>query len=203
QLDGQIQGGGKWSHFDQSRAITVQNTYTFGASGPDEYAFDCWTCGDMLFINNIVQHVRSGFISEMGEGLVIAYNYHINHFKNGYLQGAQDNHGPGAAYWLVEGNDSALGTELENYWGSSNFITIFRNHVIGWQSDSDGNDQTVPGYSYALSRFTNYIGNVFGRTGTHTIYQTDPSNPSVNNTNCNKSICVMGLGANCSNGDGL
>jgi hypothetical protein len=90
------------------------------------------------------------------------------------MQGMYASHNAGSSFNLLEGNATTdfIGDDV---WGTSDLITIFRNHAVGWQpaSDNGGNAyQNTLGLNLLSGvRAVNVIGNVFGEPGYHTQYQ--------------------------------
>jgi len=185
---------------------TVRDSYFFGRLGDDAYGVDGYWCSDNLVENNIFQHIPNPMMNEKGQGNVWAYNYATNNLwghDGTWAQGSNYYHAPGSSYELHEGNDGH-GLEMENYFGQVHFITAFRNRFTGY--DPPQISQTVPILVYALNRYENLIGNALGTAGYHTKYQTvatGPASASNSNRDCVRSIYAIGLGGNCSSGDGV
>ncbi len=70
---------------------------------------------------------------------------------------------------LIEGNDG-LGAGTDNIHGTHHFLTFFRNHFHG---DPNKTANTATMHLWRYSRFFNIIGNVLGRPGYYTTYETD------------------------------
>lgn len=182
--------------------ITVRDSYFFNGTEPasqDAYGVDCFTSGNSLIENNIFQKMRVPIVGEQCEGLVNVYNYAIHMATNdgdGWdFAGVNDNHGNGANYWLVEGNDDTM-SNFENTKGTAQFAMIVRNNFIGHDA-ANGVFQQATIFVYGYSRYANILGNVLGVVGWHDQYET---NPDVSDANCNKSIYALGLGDNCAHG---
>ena len=74
--------------------------------------------------------------------------------------------------------------------GSHNFTTMFRNYWLGWETGKTA--QTIPIHLYAYSRYMNAVGNVLGKPGYHTNYES--ATPS--GTNADTSNYVLGWSGN-------
>lgn len=160
---------------NHSTLITIRDSYIVGQfNWSDEYAIDCYACSSTLVENNIIQGARSGFVQEQGEGNIVSYNYHVlggTTTNPGNEEGVSNNHGCCSSNLLLEGND-AINTINDNYYGSGQFHTFFRNRLWG---DSPLDSPGGTGYTTAiviasLTRFSNIIGNVLGTVGYHTHY---------------------------------
>src|SRR5947207_920701 len=91
-------------------------------------------------------------------------------------------HNAGTSMSLIEGNDGS-GFILDDYHGSNNFFTAFRNQYTGRQS-SQKTQQTVPIIFQTHSRYGNLIGNVLGDPAYHNNYESNYPN----STSCDTSI---------------
>jgi hypothetical protein len=191
----------------QSHNITIRDSYFFGRAGFDDYGVNFWESSDNLIENNIIQGIGTPLNHENGNGNVFGYNFTINNNWGNpawcapgpapcWAQGSIYGHGTHEDYILAEGN-IAYGMEFENYFGQGFFITSFRNRFYGFQGAQL--NQTVPMFIYGLNRYFNIVGNVLGTSGYHTNYQTIANgSPAL----CIHSVYALGLGGNCSNGDG-
>src|SRR5881296_3183274 len=79
------------------------------------------------------------------------------------------------AMLLIEGNDG-LGAGTDNIHGTHHFLTFFRNHFHG---DPNKTANTATMHLWAYSRFFNIVGNVLGRPGYYTTYETNLSTDDV------------------------
>ncbi len=160
----------------QSSHMTVRDSYFYGAGGASEsYGVDtAYSSSDNLIENNIVQHIATGTIREGDAGSVFGHNYAVdNYYTAGggdWQQGDAYSHAMGD-HGLWEGN---IGSELEldDIHGTSFMYTAFRNYWTGMDTGGTKSAQTVPVQIYAGSRYVNLIGNVLGKAGYHTTYQT-------------------------------
>jgi hypothetical protein len=148
----------------------VRDSYFYGNQhgGSESYCIQMEEVSGGLVENNIMQNTTSPDIKDAVTGGVVGYNFtpYIN-FGN-YLQGTYASHNSGSAFNLLEGNSTTefLGDDV---WGTSDLITIFRNHATGWQPGYV--NQTFPITMNSGVRAVNIIGNVFGQPGYHTQYQ--------------------------------
>lgn len=170
--------------------ITVRNSYFFLTqfSTSTSYGFECYTASDNLVENNIFQGM-SGPLTVNGacSGTVLGYNFDINNYYTsspGYVNAMSNVHTAGTDSLLYEGN---VGPQIygDNFHGTHNLVTIFRNYLSGdqpacWLSGSTyatssfgqcTNDLTPLSF-LSYSRFFNVIGNVLGQAGVQSLYQT-------------------------------
>jgi hypothetical protein len=160
----------------QSSHMTVRDSYFYGAGGASEsYGVDtAYSSSDNLIENNIFQHIATATIREGDAGSVFGHNYAVDNFYNAgggdWQQGDAYSHAMGD-HGLWEGN---IGSELEldDIHGTSFMYTAFRNYWTGMDTGGTKTSQTVPVQIYAGSRYVNLIGNVLGKVGYHTVYQT-------------------------------
>lgn len=180
-----IDSGKAHVEIGQSAHTTVQNNYLYltQSSMSQSYGIESANSADDLYVNNIIQYVASP-IMQNGPctGCVIAYNFATNNYfeGSGYNIPGVLQHLAGIALILYEGN-SANAITGDNFHGTHNLITIFRNAFPGWQpSCYAGTANTFAACNNALtavdlraySRYYNLVGNVLGHTGTQTGYTT-------------------------------
>jgi hypothetical protein len=148
------------------------------------YGVEPFNSSDDLIQNNIAQFVTAPYIMNGScSGCVVGYNFAINDFyrgSTGYVMASTDQHTAGIDMLLYEGN---VGAQLyaDNFHGTHNFVTFFRNQYIGNDTacyngtlpygESACSSNQVPVDIRAYSRFYNLIGNVLGQSGTSTTYQ--------------------------------
>jgi hypothetical protein len=181
---------------EYSQHNTYRDSYFFGTqnSASESYGYQCFTDSDVLVENNIFEAV-SGPLTLNGacEGDVIAYNYAINDYYSenaGWNNSMSNVHTVGADMVLFEGN---IGVSFypDAFHGTHNFDTYFRNFTPGTQPAC-----YLSGSSYltaifglctnplnsvqilSYSRFFNFVGNVWGRSGIQTTYQDVYSSPN-------------------------
>jgi hypothetical protein len=202
QIDNGFAGGTPHYIFlNHTTQITIRDSYIYGnGTWGDEYGVNPYAASSTLVENNIFEYIRQGVIHEMGEGNVISYNYFIDNASShngGNEFGLSENHGIGMAYILTEGND-AFGIDYENYFGSAQFTTSFRNRFWGKTPlDDYGNTGGLtPVNVWGLSRFTNLVGNVLGTVGFHVHYQKVPGDGQ-DGAYGNLSIYCLGMGNDC------
>ena len=155
----------------QSGFNTVQNSYFYGGGGASlSYGIEARVATSNLYINNIFQHVTAPFVLGTAQGDVVAYNFTINDFYSGsFMNPGIYTHDAGSLFNLMEGNITA-GTRADIIHGGGGLNTAFRNRFIGWESGKTSQLEAVIIQSF--NRYYNLVGNVLGRSGTHTTYQT-------------------------------
>lgn len=192
-------GAAHYLFLSHSVLNTIRDSYLVGDfTSADAYGLDCTACSSNLFENNIIDGIRTPFEHQMGEANVFGYNYVLQDAANGGAeQQSTSNHGIGMAYTLTEGNDGN-GLKWENYYGQCNFCTAFRNRYWGKNPQSTfGATGGITAINiFALTRFTNVIGNVLGTTY-FTNYQKVNGTGS---TNDNTTVYCIGNGDDCKGG---
>jgi hypothetical protein len=168
----------------QSNHTTVQNNYLYITQNSisQSYGIEALSSSDDLWVNNISQYVSSPWmINGPCDGCVIAYNFSINdYYKSSssyYNLPTAWAHTAGTAMVLWEGNVGGT-FSTDNFHGTHNFITSFRNRWAGTQptcANSSGAFGTCNGGVIGLdiraySRYVNIIGNVLGTSAVHTVY---------------------------------
>ncbi len=127
---------------------------------------------DSLVENNIVDAGNLAIaIQNAATGNVVAYNYSLRGYGNGYpngntLAGLLAVHGGNANMNLIEGNVvPAIG--VDNFWGSSINNVFFRNYVRRYSLTNESNVPAVYAliavWNDALNYYMSYVGNVLGR----------------------------------------
>jgi hypothetical protein len=91
---------------------------------------------------------------------------------------------------LHEGND-AVGIKGDIVHGSSNAFTYFRNYSRGFETGKTS--EITPVALYVFNRYYNFVGNVLGTTGTHTVYASQSTNGRIFALEIDGGAC----GANC------
>ena len=128
---------------------------------------------DALVENNIFDYVRHAVtFSNGGLGSVVAYNYVNRVFgdnaqTNKTLGEAMLTHGTQPIHILFEGN-MVGGMGLDNVWGGSKYITIFRNYASKYGLDWSGSPFLYGLIAFQVNAhnyYTNFVGNVMGRPG--------------------------------------
>jgi hypothetical protein len=168
-------GGGRnhvW--LTMTRGNEIRSNYFFGSGGQSQsYGIEWYPGSDNLVENNIFQHVTSPMLVGTATGDVIAYNFAIDDLYNpgggGWMQPMYAAHNGGDAMLLIEGNDG-LGAGTDNIHGTHHFLTFFRDHFYG---DPNKTANTATMHLWRYSRFFNIVGNVLGRTGYYTAYESD------------------------------
>jgi hypothetical protein len=168
-------------NFDVLRATDESNYFwhsnASAASPVDDFAINNTQSGDILIDNNIVQQVKVAFFEEgTSTGNVIAYNFCVNDGDNGsgdnFTWGCYRPHASGDNYLLVEGNVMTQFYD-EDYHGTHNFNTVFRNLMQGWYSNPTAPKQiNAQGFlTDSFNRSDNVVGNLFGTYGLTTVYK--------------------------------
>jgi hypothetical protein len=148
------------------------------------YGVESLNSSDDLIQNNILQFIAAPLMMNGScSGCVIAYNFAINDFftaSTGYVQASTNQHTAGIDMLLYEGN-FAPQFYADNFHGTHNLVTVFRNQFIGNDGacyngtppygESACNTNQVAMDIRAYSRFYNLIGNVLGQGGTSNGYQ--------------------------------
>ena len=164
----------KRSHIQifQSLHCTVQHSYFYltGSSASVNYGVETIPASDSLIQNNIFQAVQAPYPSTgTCSGCVYAYNFDVNELYDDNGRFTWQNHSGyphavGDEHILYEGNIGA-GIYSDNFHGTHQFQTIFRNAYNGFQQNNGTitrGDGTSPMRINAFSRFYNIIGNVLG-----------------------------------------
>jgi hypothetical protein len=170
----------------QSGKDTIEDSYFYktndGASV--NYGVEAFPSGDSLIQNNIFEQIQAPYPANAAcSGCVWGYNFDVNNvFTGGTFedQGATP-HSVGADFYLYEGNIGA-GFNSDNFHGTHNLLTNFRNYWNGYQKN-EGNfatGSTTPIIMLAYSRFYNVIGNVLGNSAVHKTYENTVLSPSSN-----------------------
>jgi hypothetical protein len=168
-------GGGRnhvW--LTMTRGNEIRNNYFYGSGGQSQsYGVEWYPGSDNLVENNIFQHVTSPMLVGTASGDVLAYNFAIDDLYNpgggGWMQPNYASHNGGDTMLLIEGNDG-LGVGTDNIHGTHHFLTFFRNHFHG---DPNKTANTATMHLWRYSRFFNIVGNVLGRPGYYTTYETN------------------------------
>lgn len=135
--------------------------------------------GNALFENNILQ----GIVDPLNAngtctGCVFAYNFSVNDYDtaSNVMFASSPMHAAAADYILEEGNVGS-GVYQDNTHGPHRADTFFRNYLTGYETNNGvaTNNATIPVTVGAYSRYNNYLANVLGTAGYHTVYQCIPS----------------------------
>jgi hypothetical protein len=79
---------------------------------------------------------------------------------------------------------------MDNYHGTGNFATVFRNRLTGIEGTKTSN--TIPVNVFGYNRYVNLVGNVLGTAGHHQTYETSRT-ASTPGGQPNRSIYVLGF----------
>ncbi len=171
-----------------STQVTVRDSYFFLTqnSVSVSYGIECFQSSQFLAENNIIQAVATPEMLNGCSGSVYGYNFNINNYYTGsstYSIDGTNQHTAGIDNILYEG-DVGNNNYGDVFHGTHHFVTLFRNYYSGvqaacWISGSSyatsvfgncSNNNFVPIKFQAYSRFYNAIGNVLGKTGVQTSY---------------------------------
>jgi hypothetical protein len=153
----------------QSSHASVVNNYFFltGYTASVHYGVETIPSSDSLIQNNIFEQVQAPYVTNGAcTGCVLSYNFDVNNVFGTpftWLSASGYPHAVGDEHMLYEGNMGA-GIYSDNFHGTHQLITIFRNAYNGFQQDN----ATLPTGGLgplvinAYSRFYNVIGNVIG-----------------------------------------
>jgi len=168
-----------------SARITIADSYFYLTqnSVSQSYGTEAFNSSDVLVQNNIFQYIAAPLmINGSCTGCVMGYNFSINNYYTaspGYVAAGTNQHTAGVDMLLYEGNITAS-SYGDNFHGTHNLVTFFRNQLVGNQpacysgsqfSFSPCNSNQVAMDIRAYSRFYNVIGNVIGQSGVNTAYQ--------------------------------
>jgi hypothetical protein len=177
--------------YQSSRAV-IRSNFFYGTqhAASQSYGIEPWITSDDLIENNIFDTVTSPIVSSTAEGIAVAYNFSINNLftpSAAWMMPTFASHNAGNAMNLYEGNQ-LNGLYCDDYWGTSNLNTYFRNQLAGFQSGKSLNTNAVVLQSFC--RAYNIIGNVLGTAGYHNQYETSPQ---VLSSNCDTSVFQLGF----------
>jgi len=181
-----IDSGKAHLELQESARITVADNYFYLTQNAvqQSYGIESLNSSDDLIQNNILQFIAAPLmINGSCSGCVVAYNFATNDFftaSTGYVQASTNNHTAGIDMLLYEGNEAPQ-FYADNFHGTHNLVTVFRNQFIGNDGacyngtppygESACNNNQVAMDIRAYSRFYNLIGNVLGQSGTSNGYQ--------------------------------
>jgi hypothetical protein len=189
-----VQGDRSHAQIYQSVGITIRDSYFYGIGSGEStsYGIETYSASSNLLIeNNMFQHVTNPLIiNDGGSGSVFGYNYSIDNYRStptDLMVATFQVHSPGTGMILIEGNDG-LAAAADNWYGTVHFVTMLRNHLYGdIYNNPVKSSQTWIMQIAAYSRFFNFIGNVLGRSGYYSAYE------SSNYTQCGaKDIWCLG-----------
>lgn len=163
--------------------IEVRDSYFYWTKNSGTESYGIGSVGDVgnaLFENNIQQGIVDP-LSAAGDcnGCVYAYNFSVNQYDSLaplFLFTSSNMHSAGSDYILEEGNIGA-GVAQDTIHGPHLANTFFRNYWTGYESNNGTMPlyNTIPVVIGAYSRYNNYLANVLGTAGYHTIYQCNPA----------------------------
>lgn len=181
-----IDSGKAHVELQESARITVTDNYFYLTQNAvtQSYGVESLNSTDDLIQNNILQFIAAPLMMNGScSGCVIAYNFATNDFftaSTGYVQASTNQHTAGIDMLLYEGNEAPQ-FYADNFHGTHNLVTVFRNQFIGNDGacyngtppygESACNTNQVAMDIRAYSRFYNLVGNVLGQSGTSNGYQ--------------------------------
>jgi hypothetical protein len=158
---------------NQAARIEVRDNYFYGTKNAASlsYGVELYATGDDLVMNNIFEHVTAPIMTGNSAGVVVAYNFMTDMYytvSNWMMAGVQGSHDAGTGMNLFESN---VGNAflMDNYHGTGNLITVFRNRLTGTEGTKTSN--TIPVNLFGYNRFVNIVGNVLGTAGYHQTYE--------------------------------
>jgi hypothetical protein len=170
---------------DNVSNILIANSYFYGTlnHSTTSYGIGCQAaCAVSLFENNIEQQIVDSEVpAGPCAGCVFGYNFGINPYdtSSAVLFATSPQHASGTNYILTEGD---IGTSIyqDNSHGPHFMDTYFRNYMPGYGANNGilTYQATIPVTVGAFSRYNNYLGNVLGTAGYHTVYQCIPASSS-------------------------
>jgi hypothetical protein len=188
-----LNGGRNHVWLNQAARIEVRDSYFYGTRNArsQSYGVELFATSDDLVINNIFHHVTAPVMTGNSAGVVVAYNFMTDMYytvTNWMMAGLQGSHDAGTGMNLFEGN---VGNAflMDDYHGSGNLATVFRNRLAGTEGAKTAN--TIPVNLFAYNRLVNLVGNVLGTPGHHDIYESSQA-ASATRGQPNRSIYVLG-----------
>ena len=164
--------------------LEVRDSYFYWTknAGTESYGIgSAGQVGNSLFENNIEQGIVDPLsVDGSCAGCVFAYNFSVNQYDyaSTFLFTSSNMHTAGSDYILQEGNIGS-GISQDTIHGPHFMNTFFRNDWNGYESNNGTMpyQNTVPVVVGAFSRYNNYLANVLGTAGYHTVYQCSPASP--------------------------
>ena len=177
---------------NQAARIEVRDSYFYGTRNAASlsYGIEMFGAGDGLIVNNIFQRVTAPIMTGNSSGMVVAYNFMtdmVYKVANWMMAGLQGSHDAGTGMNLLEGN-IANAFLMDNYHGTGNLITVFRNRLSGTEGTKTSN--TIPVNLFGYNRYVNVVGNVLGTAGHHQTYEHSQASAS---GSADRSVYVLGF----------
>jgi len=135
------------------------------------YGIIFYMCSDSLMIDCVCDNVTAGMVfAPQAEGCVVAYNYFTNavYSPSNWDIASLSSHDGHVCMNLVEGN-WANKIYIDSIHGSESHITLARNYFHGHQTNRVNNTMAFEAEQFCLSN--NLVGNIFGTTGFHDLYE--------------------------------
>jgi hypothetical protein len=162
--------------------FVVRDSYFYYTTNQSTTSYGIGSGGEVsaaLFENNILQGIVDPLNPDAScTGCVFDYNYSINQADTAtnVMFASSPMHAAGTDYILEEGNIGS-GTNLDNTHGPHFLNTFYRNYFNGYEANNGNavNNSTTPVTVGSFSRYNNFVANVLGTPGYHTVYQCVPS----------------------------
>jgi hypothetical protein len=203
---------------------TIRDSYFYGTKNgqTQSYGIETDANSDLLVENNIFQHIATPMVTgEAVTGNVYGYNYAVDDYFTGdpagtspfWMQQSSYHHSSGESFHLCEGNEG-IGFMADPIHGTQSFATSFRNYYVGYDpaggAPAGKTLQTIPIIIQSSNRFFNFVGNVLGKVGLHTVYEMVPAVGGTLNpvSGTDASVYALGWSGNqkkydTANGDGF
>jgi hypothetical protein len=165
-----------------SSNVLVANSYFYWTTTASTTSYGIGTAaatGGALFENNILQGIPDAINIAAGcTGCVAAYNFGVNPYDtaSAAMFPMSGMHASSTDYVLNEGNIGST-VNLDDTHGPHFLNTFFRNYMAGYESNNGTlpYQNTIPFIIGAFSRYSNFLDNVGGTAGYHTIYECIPA----------------------------
>jgi hypothetical protein len=186
----------------QSGFDVIRDSYFYQAQGHQQisYNIESQIASGFLIENNIMQQTTEPMIFNGSSGGVIAYNFGVGLISfPSTTWGPFASHTAGNSFNLWEGNIWPVFIS-DAAWGPGTQQTFFRNMLEGWMSG--GTTGSTPFVLRSYVRGDNIVGNVMGKPGYHTTYETYATSNSATTGNEDLSIYTLGAAfpAGCGSG---
>ncbi len=163
----------------------IANNYFYKTkyAGTESYGVgSAGAVSNTLYENNIMQGIVDPLNPDGScAGCVFSYNFSVNQYDSStnFLFATSPMHSGSTDYILEEGNVGGSFDADSNH-GPHFMNTLFRNYWNGYESNNGTMPlyMTIPVILQAFSRYNNFLGNVLGTAGRHTVYQCVPSSSS-------------------------
>jgi hypothetical protein len=174
----------------ESARIEIRDSYFFKTqtAGGDSRGLFIQTSSDDLIINNSFEQVTMPIGLWGSSGAVVAYNFMTDMTYNTYpqiLMPGMNTEAGHTSMSLFEGNYGNQ-ISMDNNHGAGSRNTVFRNRLSGWETGRTSSTLAV--ILNFLNHDMNFVGNVLGKAGYQTVYDTSYGN------NSSPDVSIYGLG---------